>query len=142
MSHSSRESNLAQLREMLAQLNSEFFLLLGERRGICLKIQELKEDKGRYAHYSPDRENDLFSQMQEELKLLSIKELLSFSLMMEDHAMAMAPGSYPSWSSRCHLIGSHQDLFEMINPLLLKKTHPHLFSRLTLSSEFDFLKEF
>jgi chorismate mutase len=142
MSHSSRESNLSQYREALLQLNSEFFLLLAERRSVSVKIQSLKESSGRFSHFDPEREKELFSQMSAEIKPLSIKELLAFSLIMEDQAMAMAPGSYPNWSAGIHLQEPSKELFAMVNPILLKTTHPDLFARLSLGHEFSFLKEF
>ncbi len=142
MSHSSRASNLSQYREALSQLNSEFFLLLSERRSLSVKIQEMKAVSGRFSHFDPEREQVLFAQLSVELKPLSIKELLAFSLIMEDQAMAMAPGSYPSWSSKIHLQGQTNELFAMINPILLKTTHPELFSRLSFNSEFSFFKQF
>lgn len=141
MSPSSRESNLSQYREALFQLNSEFFLLLSERRAMSLKVQELKNGTGRYSHFDPEREKLLFTKMKEEMKNLTIKELLAFSLIMEDQAMAMAPGSYPAWSASIHLTEPAHDLFAMINPLLLKSTHPDLFSRLKFNPDFGFLNE-
>jgi chorismate mutase len=142
MSLSSRESDLARLREALAQLNSEFFLSIAERRSITVKIQEFKEAKGRYSHYDPDREKEVFTLLQAQLKTCSIKELLAFSLIMEDQAMAMAPGSYPTWSQFTHLSNPKRELYEMINPLMLKVSRPDFFTRLTLSQEFSFLKDF
>lgn len=142
MSRSSRESELAQLREALAQLNSEFFLTLAERRNVTVKIQELKGNTGRYSHYDPDREKEVFGLVKTQLKNLTLKELLAFSLVMEDHAMAMAPGSYPAWSNRIHLTAPKNELFEMINPLMLKACLPEFFSRLSLSQDFSFLKDF
>jgi chorismate mutase len=142
MSPSSRESNLAQLREALAQLNSEFLLSVTERRSICLKIQEFKDNEGRYSHYDPNREKEVFQLLSPHFKELSLKELLAFSLIMEDQAMAMAPGSYPSWSQMIHVQEGKRDLSEMINPLLLKMSHPELFSKLKLSTDFTFLKDF
>ena len=142
MSHSSRESNLAILREALAQKNSEFFLNLSERRALCLKIQEFKEVGGRYSHYDPAREKEVFELLKTEIKELTMKELLAFSLIMEDHATAMAPGSYPSWSSHVHLTQMKGEMTEMMNPLLLKYTHPGIFSKLSLGADFQFLKDF
>lgn len=142
MSPSSRESDLAQLREALAQLNSEFFFAIAERRNICMKIQEFKESVGRYSHYDPEREREVFKLLEHQLKSCSLKELLAFSLLMEDQAMAMAPGSYPAWSSLVHLQNPKAELYEMINPLMLKASHPDFFNRLILSAEFSFLKDF
>ncbi len=142
MSPSSRGSELAQLREALAQLNSEYFLTVAERRKITIKIQEFKDSTGRYSHYDPERERDIFKLFQDQIKASSLKELLAFSLIMEDHAMAMAPGSYPAWSSFVHLQDPKDEIYEMINPLMLKTSRPDFFSRLNLSSEFSFLKDF
>jgi chorismate mutase len=142
MSHSSRESNLAQFRELLLQVNTQILQLIVDRRNACLRIQELKGESGRFSHYDPDRELVVFNHLQDDLKTLSIKELLAFSLVMEDQAMAMAPGSYPTWSLGSHLTEPAKDFFGMINPLLLKTTHPNLFNRLSLNSEFAFLKDF
>lgn len=143
MSHSSRESNLLQLREALLQANTEIYHLIEERRTLCLRVQELKDVSGRFSHYDPDREKIIFEHMQKEFKTLSVKELLAFSLIMEDQAMAMAPGSYPTWSLGIHLAeSSAKEIFTMINPLLLKTAHPNLFARLQLTAEFTFLKQF
>jgi chorismate mutase len=138
MSPSSRESNLTQYREALLQLNSEFFLMISERRAISLKVQELKNGSGMYSHFDPEREKALFERLKDEVKGLTLKELLAFSLIMEDQAMAMAPGSYPTWSSGIHLTEPSTELFAMINPLLLKTSHPDLFSRLKLNPHFSF----
>jgi chorismate mutase len=142
MSPSSRESNLTQFREALLQLNSQFFQILSERRAVSLRIQELKDVSGRYSHFDPEREKALFEQMSPELKELTLKELLAFSLVMEDQAMAMAPGSYPTWSNSVHLNEPTRELASMINPILLKLTHPELFNRLSLCVDFAFLKQF
>lgn len=142
MSLSSQESKLAQLREALAQTNSEYFLTIGERRKLCIMIQDYKVVKGRYSRYDPDRELEMFKLFQKEVSESSIKELLAFSLVMEDHALAMAPGSYPTWSNFTHLGNAKRELFEMINPLLLKKARPEVFAKLDLSPDFLFLKDF
>jgi chorismate mutase len=142
MSHSSRESKLAQLREALLQHNSEFFLSLKERRLLTVKIQELKRSTDGYPHYDPSREKEVFTFFSKELKSLSIKELLAFSLIMEDHATNMAPGSYPSWSSRIHIKSSENHLHELINPLMLKVAKADFFQYISLSNEFSFLKDF
>ena len=141
MSPSSRESNLSQYREALLQLNTQLFLMISERRVISLKIQEMKQESGRFSHFDPEREKALFTQLSSEIKDLTIKELLAFSLVMEDQAMAMAPGSYPTWSTGIHLTEASRELYTMMNPLLLKTSHPELFSRLPLNAEFSFLKD-
>lgn len=142
MSLLSRASDLTQLREALVQMNSEFFLSLADRRKLCVRIQSLKEKIGSYAHYDPEREMLVFKQFQTQLIGLTLKELLAFSLVMEDQAAALAPGSYPNWSSRIHLVEKGLELFEMINPLMLKVSHPEIYQRLKLQPDFTFLKDF
>lgn len=142
MSPSFRESKLAELREALAQLNSELFLTLKERRAIVLKIFEQKQVSGPYPHYDPEREKEVIALLKEEMKNISLKELLAFSLIMEDQAQSMAPGSYPSWSQGIHLAKFDKEIHEMINPLILKIAHPHFFEKLALSPDFAFLKDF
>jgi chorismate mutase len=139
---SSRESELALLREALAQLNSEIFIKITERRELTLKIQEFKDVTGRFSHYDPEREQELFLLFQKEFELSSIKELLAFSLMMEDQAMAKVPDSYPQWSGRIHLCSNVGELYEMINPLILRGARPDFFSKLSFHKEFIFLKDF
>lgn len=141
MSLSSRTSNLNRYREALLQLNSEILISMLERRRICLKIQELKTVSGPYPHYDASRELEVFELHKDHFLKLSIKELLCFSLMMEDQAMALAPGSYPSWSAKVHLEKAGAELFEMINPLLLKVSHPEIFNRLEFNPDFDFLRD-
>lgn len=142
MSPSSRESELSQLREALAQTNSELLLTINDRRKLCVQIQGLKEKLSSYSHYVPEQEKKVFEHFATQMKDLTMKELLAFSLIMEDQAQTMAPGSYPNWSSRIHLTTPGTDLFEMINPLLLKITHPEIFNRLKLLPDFSFLKDF
>jgi chorismate mutase len=142
MSLSSRESELAQIREALAQWNSEFFLTIKERRNLTDKVLGSQVSAGRYSHYDPEQEKELFTLFQPQLKACSIKELLAFSLILEDHAMAMAPGSYPTWSQMTHVTSPKRELYEMVNPLMLKLSRPDFFARVTLSVEFSFLKDF
>lgn len=141
MSHSSRESNLAQFREALVQQNTELLLTIKERRAICIRVQEFKEMEGRFSSYDPAREKDVFTLHHEQFKELSLKELLAFSLIMEDQAQAFAPGSYPTWSQSIHLTKKEGHLIEMINPLLLRFRSPEIFNKLDLTNEFNFLKE-
>lgn len=142
MSPSSRTSNLEQLREALLQANSELFLTIQERRALCVKIQGLKDLQGSYSSFDPAREKEVFTLHLEALKALTLKEALAFSLVMEDQAQALAPGAYPSWSQAVHLTKKQGHLFEMINPLLLKTRSPELFTKLDLTSDFLFLKDF
>lgn len=141
MSPSSRESSLSQHREALLQLNTQFFLMISERRELSVRIQEMKDSSGQYSHFDPEREFAVFNQLKPEMKNLSIKELLGFSIIMEDQAMAMAPGTYPAWSNGVHLIEPTRDHYTMVNPILLKMTHPDFFNRLNFNADFSFLKQ-
>ncbi len=142
MSPSSRISKLEKYRSAMLELNQEFFHLLEKRRFLCLKIQEFKETGTGYSSYDPQREFEIFSKFQNEMKHLSIKELLAFSLVMEDQAQAFAPGAYPSWSQGIHLLEKESEIIHMINPLILQVKSVDLFSRLKLSRDFLFLKDF
>jgi hypothetical protein len=117
-------------------------MIVSERRAISLKIQGLKTSNGRFPNFDPEREKLIFELMKDEFKSFTIKELLAFSLIMEDQAMTLAPGAYPTWSQGVHLTEYSRDPFTMINPVLLKIGHPELFARLNLNPEFGFLKEF
>ena len=141
MSLSSQESNLIHLREALIHLNTQFCMIVTERRNLSVKIQEMKKGSGRFSHFDPEREVHVFNLLKDELRPLSLKELLAFSLIMEDQAMALAPGSYPQWSKGIHLVEPKLDATHQLNPILLKVTHPDLFSRLVLIEEFGFLKD-
>jgi chorismate mutase len=141
MSPSSRESSLTILREKLIQLNTQYFQIISERRAVSLKVQELKSESGRYSNYDPDREKVVFEHLKNEISILSLKEVLAFSLIMEDQAIALEPGSYPTWSSGVHIRSRSGELYGMINPILLKISHPDLFARLSFSPEFSFLKQ-
>jgi chorismate mutase len=142
MSLLSPESELAAYRRDLLELNREFFDLLDDRRVICHKIQALKPWVGTFAHFDPHREKELFALLESRLHELGLKELLAFSLIIEEHALALRAGSYPLWSEKIHLLETSEDLFQMINPLLLKSIRPEFFSKLVLSSDFSFLKDF
>jgi hypothetical protein len=116
-------------------------MIVAERRNLSLKIQELKKGSGRFSHFDPEREVLVFELMKSDLIELSIKELFAFSLIMEDQAMALAPGSYPQWSKGIHLLSPELNPAHQVNPILLKITHPDLFSRLDLVEDFRFLKD-
>ena len=127
-------SSLQDLRDTLLKINGELLLTISRRREIGELIQNNKSQADSYPNFDPSREVEVFRHMIEELKHLSLKELLAFSLIMEDQAKA--PSLYPAWSSGIHLEGPVTDLSEMINPILLKMTHPHKFQKLSFKAEF------
>lgn len=106
------------------------FDLIADRRKIVEEIFKLK--KGQFA-FNPDVEILIFQKPF--FKKLSIKESLVFSLLIEDHASSY--GDYPKWSERIHLKSSKNQLFEMINPLLLKTISLNDYLKLDLRPEFQ-----
>lgn len=139
---SSQEFKLADLRGRLSEVNFKLFLTLDERKILCQQIQDLKPKTGPFSHYDPQREGQIFQEQQDQLKKLSLRELLAFSLMMEEHAQGQQPNSYPAWSTGNHLKVQSGQLLTMINPLLLKFARPDDFIKLQLNSHFIFLREF
>lgn len=142
MSHLSLESKFIKLRSDLEKWNSELFKILTFRRNVAIEIQKLKESKGHYQNFDPQREIEVFKKFENQLMTLSEKELLAFSLVMEDQAMALESDNYPAWSRFVHLSSHKNELFEMINPTILKVIRPNAFNRLLLTPEFSFLKDF
>jgi chorismate mutase len=143
MSLSSRESRLQEFRAKLAQLNFNLLLALDERKIVCREIQATKTiGSSNYPHYDPEREKVVFQEMMLELRQLSIRELLAFSLIMEEHAQGERPGAYPAWSQGVHLNSAPHQLLEMINPLLLSIILPEVFPSVELNQDFLFLKDF
>jgi len=134
MSHS--QDNLSNLRSQLVDLNIELFKLISQRAQLTQLIQKEKGPDLK-SHYDAQREKALFQELLPELKKLSLKELASFSLLME--SQAQAPSKYPAWSEGVHLVGPNLGIQSLINPLLLKVTHPEHFKTLKLKTEFSFL---
>lgn len=134
MSHS--QVSLSNLRTQLTQLNCELFEVFKKRSALT---QQIQREKGvaLTTHYDANREELLFAELRPKLVAMSLRELASFSLLMESHAGA--PEKYPAWSEGVHLIGPSQGVQCLINPLLLKVTHPELFKSLKLKTEFSFL---
>jgi chorismate mutase len=144
MSPTIQKTNLENYRKDLLALNHEFFSFLEKRRTLCLKIQELKNSTSHFSAYDPEREKEVFHHFINDIRHLSLSELLAFSLIMEEQAQALSPGSYPRWSKKIHLKmeNSSFEIFYLMNPLLLKAKNEALFEKLKLSAEFTFLKDF
>ncbi len=125
--------NLNKLRSEIDSLNSTFFKTLSQRRDCARKIQE-----GKVSHqavcFDPVREEVIFSLHKDELEKCSIKEILSFSLLME----SQAGENYPAWSKRIHLKSFEGKLYEQINPLLLKIIRPLEYQKLELKESYQF----
>jgi chorismate mutase len=134
-------SSLDSLRSELNQLNYQMVDLLAKRKQMVHQIQEEKIHLGKPV-FSPARENELFKKFQEQLQSLSVKELLIFSLVIEEDAHSFS-SSYPAWSEGEHLQNdSSNNLAEQINPILLKVILPGEFEKLSLKADFDFIRNF
>lgn len=104
--------SLPKLRTDLEELNREFFSLLERRKKLVSEIQSLKSKASEYPHYDERREKELFSKLKTELLKLSKRELLAFSLIVEEHAKGGDEKAYPSFFKG--------DLGEGMNPNLKK----------------------
>ncbi len=134
MSH--LQVNLSKYRSQLSELNCELFELFKKRAQLTHLIQAEKGSQ-LASHYDAHREQALFVELKGKLQSLSLGELASFSLLME--SQAGAPLKYPAWSEGVHLVGPIHGVQSLINPLLLKTTHPELFKTLKLKTDFSFL---
>ncbi len=134
---STSDLKLAEVRARVKELNLQLFTLLKERRTLVNEVQALKA-LGQKGCFDPAREWQLFQELLPELRTLSIREVLAFSLVMEAHAGA--PLLYPAWSNAVHLLEAPSHDEHRMNPLLLKCLSPKAFDGLALTSEFSFLR--
>lgn len=151
--HSVKELELEVLRQKVEALNWELLNTLSLRKECVHKIQSLKDKEhiriAKYPHYDWEREVLLFKKFDTVLATFSLKQLLIFSLIIEEQAQLESATSpvYPEWSKFQHLEnkekGSEQFPLEyQINPLLLYFAKKELAKSLPLSLEFSFLKQF
>ena len=108
------------------------------RRQLVHEIQKLKASN---EAFDPQRERALFLELKDELATLDLKELLSFSLLMESHVLSSGK-KYPDWSGREHLEVSQGTICEMVNPILLAVVKPDLFKNIRLSASFKDILNF
>lgn len=130
--------NLFLLREQLGKLTQNFFSLLNERKKIVTQIQKFKEKEKRFYAYCPEQEVQLFLIQKDLLSSLSLRELLAYSLIMEEHANVES-NAYPQWSQGEHLQQSRVGMIYQINPILLAVTRKELYDALSLNEEFKTL---
>jgi chorismate mutase len=126
-------------RKELDLLNKEIFRLFAQRRELVGKIQKFKTASSQsFAHFDPQREKELFTNLLEDLKLLPLSDLAAFSMLME--SQAGAPQKYPQWSEGIHLLETPICAEHRINPILLKICNAAAFDTLKLDSTFSFLR--
>ena len=131
---------LNHLRHELLVTNHQLLKIMSARKEQVHAIQEIKTLQGQ-SIFCPEREWELFNQLQSELSELSIRELLSLSLIIEEDACSYSQ-TYPAWSEGVHLVDGPTILYQQINPILLKVTHLSLFEQLKLKADFDFIYKF
>lgn len=136
---------LNHLRHELLAINQQFFHIIEQRKDLVHAIQSQKFSAGQTV-FCPEREWELFNQLANELKRLSIRELLAFSLVIEEDARSFND-TYPAWSEGQHLARDRhqnitQNIIELINPILLKVAQFDHFKDIQLNSDFDFIYHF
>ena len=130
------KTNLSDLRKDISALFHSFRTLLETRQALVQKIIQLKNETG-MSHFDYRREVELFSSHKDWPNGLSLKEVLAYSLIMEGQQNNT---NYPRFSEREHLAQNEGQLFEMINPIMLKIWFPEYFKCLKLTERFDFIR--
>lgn len=131
--------DLQELRSELDGINQQLIDLVKVRRNVVTQIQKQKpRHGGSFASYDSEREWSLFVRLKPQLEQLTLKELLAFSLLMEEQAGA--PVRYPEWSETIHLVSNANAIEHRLNPLLVKLLWPAQFEALNLSAQFSFLR--
>lgn len=132
---------LIELRAKLLELNLELFSLLEKRKILVNRIQDVKLENN-LSVFSPEREKILFEKLSPLLKKLTLKELLSFSLLLETHADPTENNSYPAFSEMIHLRKSTKSpLWYRVNPILLYYYDAKSYFKLPLKEKFKFFKK-
>ena len=129
------------MRDELDKITKELFKIIQNRKVSVQQIQLSKEKTSAFKSFDPIREYSLFQNYKIELQSMSLKELFSFSLLIEDHA-EISTGDYPQWSNLEHISSINKDFTQLqnqVNPILLAVTHKDLYDSLKLSKEFQTL---
>ena len=127
---------LSVFRKQLLELN-QLILNLYRRRSRVLNDLMLYKKDHRYPTWDLAQEVKVYFDLKDDLEEFDLEELLSFSLMIESQAIKAGGLEYPRWSQRVHLKEYHGELFEMVNPVLLRVTRPEMFHKLRLSPLFE-----
>ncbi|MGK0367342.1 MAG: chorismate mutase [Thermoproteota archaeon] len=127
---------LSSLRLQLDTLTQNYFSLLSERSELVSNIQNLKPKN---LNFDCERESLMFNHFSTHIKKLNLKELFSYSLMIESHAQSTIKSNYPEWSNRIHLKRSSCLLQEQINPILLRVWNEESYQELLFTDEWELL---
>jgi chorismate mutase len=120
------------LRSDLIALTEQIITLISQRKEVVTKIQNVKS-KNALKAFIPEREKEVYLQLSDQLEKFSDKELLSLSLLIEEHA----GDHYPAWSESVHLRQKTNTLHDLINPVMLLILRPSSFKMLTLKKEYQ-----
>lgn len=131
---------LESMRQSLGELSQQLLNDIQKRKEIVEKIQELKNQNKTYFAFDGEQEKKLFLKFKSSLQRLSKKELLAYSLLIEDHA-CVDQNAYPEWSQGIHLKSNITSVVEMINPILLATIYKDEYDKLPLTEEFIKLLE-
>jgi chorismate mutase len=124
------------LRQDVLTLTNTIIESLLERKSHVSCIQDLKEKAEGFKNFDPSREIIVFKNING-IDKLSLKEILSLSLVIEDHASSGE--FYPEWSAGVHLASNPTDISHQINPILLASTFKTRYDSLPLNLEFKTL---
>lgn len=127
---------LSILRSELEEINNSLFSCLENRSKLVYEIQKIKGEFNK-AVYDKSRELELFKRESEKLSKLNNKQLLIYSLLIENDANQF-DGTYPAWSSMEHLEScSQKSLSELTNPMLLALFDKKSYSSLNIKPNFQ-----
>ena len=132
--------SLTNLREQLKDLTQQYFQLINFRKALVAKIQKTKPQDKKYFAFDPFQEKQIFKLQKEHLQNMSPRELLAYSLIMEEHA-SVTINAYPQWSQGEHISGQNMDLLSYVNPILLAVVHKEKYDELPLNEQFKNILE-
>lgn len=121
-------------RKELETINLTLIDCLSKRKAIVEKINLFKKENSLNA-FDQSREIILFKSLKNEFEQMSVNEMFSFSLIMEDHAHTQNP-NYPRWSKQEHLIDKSADLMDGINPIMLALFHKERYDKLNIKFKY------
>ena len=134
-------SSLNLLRKNTLNITNLIISNILDRKTDVLEIQKLKgfsskeliHKTTRFKNFDFVRELFVFQSL-DRLNQLSVKEVLSLSLLIE--SQAGNSDDYPCWSSGVHLAQKPNSILQQINPILLASTFKTSYDALPLNEEF------
>lgn len=125
-------NSLINLRDKLLKENLELIKSISFRKELVRSIHQVKMEKYLNA-YDIKRELEVFNLIKSDLKRLTLNELFSFSLIMEDQVRCINK-FYPAWSMQEHLDIKTNQFTDGTNPLLLAIFYKESYDKLKINS--------